>query len=137
MRLFAVLFVALLSVPALACNELPAGMNFKNLKGEFKTFTGDFTVNIAFVDLARSECARDSRTSETYRIENAATVSVTNNATKEVVQKYTTSLSFFGQNFFLMKPYNMVNGGIEIDITPRNQVVIFLDGAAIKPEVIF
>ena len=137
MRAFALLLAVLLSVPAFACEQLPAGMNFKNLKGEFKTFTGNFTVNIAFVDLDRAECARDSRTSEAYRIENAATVSVTNNSTKEVVQRFTTSLSFLSQAFFLRKPNNMVSGGIEINITPRNEVVVFLDGAAIKPQVIF
>lgn len=138
MRIFALLFAVLVSVPAFACQELPTGMNFKNLKGEFKTFTGNFTVNIAFIDLGRSECTRGTgNSSNTFRIENAATVSVTNSSTKEVLQEYTSSLSFFGQAFYLSKPTNMVSGGIEINITPMGKVVVFLNGAGIKPEVTF
>lgn len=132
MRLFAVLF-ALISLPVIACEAIPASMKFKTLSSELMTLTGNLTMTIEFVDLNTTEC--QSERSGGFRINNGAKVSVS--STGRNVQSFTTSMTYARGAFYISKPANMVMGGVEVNMLPSGQIVMFYDGAAMRPTATF
>lgn len=133
MRTIALVFSLILSIPAFACDQISDEMKVKNLTGKFMTITGDYNLSVTFVDLARAECAAE--TGNSYKIENAATVTITDAKTNKQVQSYVTNMSVLSDTFYLTKPTNMINGGAEIFMNKKKEFVILYAGAGIKPTV--
>jgi len=130
MRTIAFLFALVLSVPAFACDAIPADMKFKTLTGELMTLTGNLTMKVDFVDLETAECTADRNA---FQIKEGATISVLNGARS--IQSFKTTVTYLNNALYLSKPANMVMGGVEVNKLSNGTVVMFYDGAAMRPAV--
>lgn len=132
MRFLALAFVVF-SFSALACDSLPAELKVKKLTGDFKTLTGDYRLEVSFVDLETTSC--EIGQDRVARIKDAVTVKVLELNGNRVVQSFTSDLSTLLDTIYIVKPHQMTGAGLEIGLNKDKKVVIRLNGAAIFPTV--
>lgn len=129
MRMLAMAF-ALISLPVFACDSIPAEFKVRSLSGEFLTMFGSHTLRVELVDLNDTDCTRDGGAS---RIAEGATVTISSGS--KVTQRYTSTLIYSNRAFYVAKPVNMVNGGVEVNFLDNGKVSMFFNGAGMKPTI--
>lgn len=116
-----------------ACEQLPAAFKVNALSGEFSTLTGNYTVNLAFKDLANAECTVSRNGS--VDIKDAATVKVVDRSNGKTVQTYSASMAALGTTAYLGRPAHMVTTGITLQLNSEGVMFINVNGAAMRANV--
>ena len=133
MRLIAMLFALVLSVPAFACEQVPAELRVRSMTGDFMTINGDMTLKIELIDMDRAECEVENRVAT---IKNGARVSFMAKGSNKVLQSYEADVAALLGQLIISKPAALNAAGIEVGLTSKKEIFVLFDKAAIRPSVV-
>lgn len=132
MRSLAIAFALIVSASSFACDQIRSEMKFKNLNGDFMTLTGTYNIDVDFIDLDTATCTREEG-STAYGIKKAVSVKISSGG--KVVQSFESDLTVLGDSMIVARPASMISAGLLIEMSPKKQIVMFIDRGSIRPKV--